>query len=112
MTQHSEPFSNLSTRAMTIRALYEQLEEKKYGRCWTTEELTLGFVGDVGDLVKLIQAHEGIRAIDNHENKLAHELADCLWSLMVLAKKCDIDLEASFSQTMDELEATVTKRLA
>jgi len=35
-----------------------------YGRAWTTEELALEFVGDIGDLAKLIQANAGIRNID------------------------------------------------
>ena len=30
---------------------------KRYGRVWSTQELALGFMGDVGDLAKLIQAH-------------------------------------------------------
>jgi hypothetical protein len=37
-----------------LNDLYEQLEIKRYGRIWTTEQLALGFVGDVGDLAKLI----------------------------------------------------------
>ena len=50
-----------------------------------SSELTLGLVGDVGDLVKLVQAHEGVRAIENARPALEHELADVLWSLLVIA---------------------------
>jgi hypothetical protein len=45
-------FSDLEKSALQLNDLYEQLEIKKYGRIWTTEELALGFVGDVGDLAK------------------------------------------------------------
>ena len=89
-------FSDLQTSALQLNALYEQLEIRKYGRIWTTEELALGFVGDVGDLAKLIQANAGIRTIDDCKAKLGHELSDCLWSIMVLADKCGIDLQAEF----------------
>lgn len=79
-------FSDLEKSALQLNELYEQLEIKRYGRIWTTEELVLGFVGDMGDLAKLIQASTGIRNIDDCEAKLGHELSDCLWSIIVLAK--------------------------
>ena len=99
-------------RALEVRRLYEQLETKRHGRGWTTEELALGFVGDVGDLAKLIMADEGIRTIENHKQKLGHELSDCLWSILVLAHRCGIDLEYEFEKTMDELEQRVSNRLS
>jgi len=88
--------SELENAALQLNELYEQLETKRYGRVWSTQELALGFMGDVGDLAKLIQAHAGVRAIDDFQAKLGHELSDCLWSVLVLAKKCGIDLEAEF----------------
>jgi len=96
-------FSDLEKSALQLNELYEQLEIKKYGRAWTTEELALGFVGDVGDLAKLIQANAGIRNIDDCRAKLGHELSDCLWSILVLAHKCSIDLEAAFVKNTGEL---------
>ena len=47
------------------------------------------------------------RDIEDVDNKLAHELSDCLWSILVLAKKYDADLEASFLKTMDDLEKKI-----
>lgn len=61
-------FSDLEKSALQLNELYEQLEIKRYGRIWTTEELALGFVGDVGDLAKLIQANAGIRDNDCKAN--------------------------------------------
>lgn len=101
----------MEASALQLNALYEKLEIKLYGRAWTTEELALGFVGDVGDLAKLIQAHAGIRQIDDCQSKLGHELADCLWSVIVLAHKCGIDLEAEFSKNVGGLMAHVSKQL-
>jgi len=105
-------FRTLSDRAWDIRRLYERLETHRYGRAWTREEVALGFMGDVGDLMKLIQAKEGVRAIPDADAKIAHELADCLWSVMTLARLYDVDLEAAFTSTMDELEADVAGRLS
>ena len=96
-------FSALTERALAVRAGYEVYERRTYGRPWSLEELTLGLVGDVGDLSKLVQARGGVRAIEDAEARLEHELADVLWSVIVVAARCDVDLEAAFVRTMDEL---------
>ena len=80
-------FQDLIRRATKVREQYAALERARYGRAWTTEELMLGLAGDVGDLAKL-----------------KHELADCLWSVLVLSQRLDIDLEDAFFETMDDLE--------
>ncbi|QEE25823.1 nucleotide pyrophosphohydrolase [Rhodanobacter glycinis] len=105
-------FTDLEKTALKLNKLYEELEIKMYGRVWTTEELALGFVGDVGDLAKLIQADAGVRKIDDCKAKLGHELSDCLWSIMVLANKCGIDLEAEYSRNTRELIEHVSSQLA
>lgn len=94
-------------RALRIRTHYANYETTLYGRSWTVEELFLGMVGDMGDLAKLIQAHEGVRAIDDSEALLRRELADVLWSVIILAHHCDVDLEAAFVEDMDNLEAAL-----
>lgn len=104
-------FSDLQKSALHLNDLYEQLEIKRWGRVWSTEELALGFVGDVGDLAKLIQAHSGVRDIDDCKAKLGHELSDCLWSIIVLANKCGIDLQAEFARNTEELVAHVSGEL-
>ena len=88
----------MTVRALEVRERYAAFEERTYGRQWSLEDLTLGLVGDVGDLVKLVQAHEGVRAVENARPALEHELADVLWSLLVIAKRCDVDLETAFAQ--------------
>ena len=97
-------FDTLMNRAMQIRALYQEFETSHYGKSWTREEIMLGFAGDVGDLAKLVMANEGVRQIDEPHEKLAHELADCLWSLLVLSKLYSVDLETAFMRTMTERE--------
>lgn len=96
-------FDELVKNALAIRQKYDELERDKLGESWNGEDLTLGFMGDVGDLAKLIAAKEGKRSIESVDDKLAHELADCLWSVIVLADKYGVDLEKAFVQTMDDL---------
>jgi NTP pyrophosphatase (non-canonical NTP hydrolase) len=97
-------FQKLVERAIEIRRQYSDEEQKLYGSAWTSEEIALGFVGDVGDLTKLIVAENGKRNIPNSKEKLGHELADCLWSIIVLADLHSINLEKAFVNTMDEIE--------
>jgi NTP pyrophosphatase (non-canonical NTP hydrolase) len=104
-------FQKLIERAIEIRKQYEAMEQQLYGSAWTSEEIALGFVGDVGDLTKLIVAVNGKRNIPNSKAKLEHELADCLWSVIVLANQHGIDLEASFVNTMNELENHLSENI-
>ena len=101
-------FKTLLERAASIRQGYAVLEQKRHGRSWTSAEVALGFVGDVGDLAKLVMVMGGMRSIPDAREKLAHELADCLWSILVLSHLYAIDLEQAFLQTMDQLERHIT----
>ena len=110
--RHEMKFSDLEKAALQLNVLYEQLEVRRWGRAWSTQELALGFMGDGGDLAKLVQAHAGVREIDEHRAKLGHELSDCLWSIMVLANKCGVDPEAEFVRNTREISKYVSKELA
>jgi NTP pyrophosphatase (non-canonical NTP hydrolase) len=96
----------MSTRAMQIRRRFEQFEARSYGQTWSSDDLVLGFVKDVGDLAAAVQQVEGRRpsgAADPHD-ALRHEIADCIWALLVIANRFDVDPVAAFSETMDELD--------
>ncbi|MFI7021018.1 MazG nucleotide pyrophosphohydrolase domain-containing protein [Streptomyces sp. NPDC050164] len=102
----------LKKRAMRIHDLYDELNRRERGRVWTRDEYMLGFVGDVGDLAKLIMAEEGAREAPGGRAALEHELADCLWSVLILAHHYDVNLEEAFHRTMAELEDAISARLA
>ncbi len=102
-------FKDLQERAIEIRNKYSELEKQTIGRSWTNQELMEGFVGDVGDLMKLVMAKEGVRKGENVDEKLAHELSDCLWSVLILASKYNINLEEQFLNTMNQLESRISK---
>ncbi|MDP3997786.1 MAG: MazG nucleotide pyrophosphohydrolase domain-containing protein [Candidatus Andersenbacteria bacterium] len=100
-------FADIIAKAKDIRAAYEKYEKKTYGKTWSEANIAEGFVGDVGDLMKLVLAKQGVRQIENVDEKLAHELSDCLWSIIVLADLYSVDLEESFLKTMNEVEARI-----
>lgn len=96
-------FIEMQAEARAVRARYAEAEAHRYGRCWTPEEIMLGFLGDVGDLAKLVQGKAGVRPREVLDTALAHELADCLWSVITLADTYGVDLEAAFVSTMRDL---------
>jgi NTP pyrophosphatase (non-canonical NTP hydrolase) len=100
-------FDEMRARARGVRAQYAAMETARYGRAWSREEIMLGFLGDVGDLAKLVQGKEGVRPRDDLDEALAHELADCLWCVLTLADAYDVDLEAAFASTMDDLDRSL-----
>jgi len=97
----------LSSRAVEIRKKYDELNKSRSGKEWTTLQLAQGFVGDVGDLQKIAMAKEGLRDMDEIDSKLAHELSDCLWSVLVLAERYGVDIEKEFLKTMDDLDERI-----
>jgi len=70
----------------------------------------MGFVGDAGDLMKLVKARSRVRKIPDVESQLAHELAEGLWSLLVLSQMCGTVLEHACLQTRDDLEQCLAEQ--
>jgi len=102
--------ARLTARALEVQRSLNEAAAARGGRPWTREELMQGFVGDVGDLMKLVMAKAGARPVDDLDRKLAHELSDCLWSVLVLAQAYGVDLAKEFPATMDEIEAKLARR--
>ena len=99
-------FEDLLKRAVEVRAKYDELN-KSCGVTWNDQDIMAGFVGDVGDLSKIIMAKHGLRQMDDVDAKLAHELSDCLWVVCVLADKYGIDLAQEFQDTMNGLDKRI-----
>lgn len=103
-------FNDLRRDALDVLRRYDQLSLRTTGRPWTNLEITLGLVGDIGDLTKLVMAREGSRppGTDTHD-QLIHELCDCIWSCLVLAERYDIDLSHEFPQQMADLRDHIAR---
>src|SRR3990167_1817673 len=103
--------SELSERAIQIKDIYAELQKKERRPDLYSEDFALGFVKDVGDLMKLVMAKNGKRQVKDLDVKLGHELSDCLWSILVLADLFSVDLESPFIKTMDELDEKISKSI-
>ncbi|MCO8270201.1 nucleotide pyrophosphohydrolase [Actinoplanes sp. TRM 88003] len=96
--------NGLQARAVEIAESYDRHHVAAGREPWSTGDLTLGFVGDVGDLAKLVAAVDGRREIPDARARLGHELADCLWSVLVLADRYGVDLTTEFARMTDAIE--------
>jgi NTP pyrophosphatase (non-canonical NTP hydrolase) len=105
-------FAQVVGRALAVRRRFAEYEARTTGREWTTTQLMQGFVVDVGDLMRLVMAKEGARRVEDVDARLAHELSDCLWSVLVLADRYGVDLERAFLRTQDEVERWLDGQLA
>jgi NTP pyrophosphatase (non-canonical NTP hydrolase) len=102
----------LQLEALKVKDLYDEMNLKQRARTWTNEEFMLGFVGDVGDLAKLVMAQEGAREMPGGLGALGHELADCLWSVLVLSHVYGIDLVGEFQHTISMLTTHIQSQIA
>ncbi|MFE5568753.1 hypothetical protein ACFQ68_27475 [Amycolatopsis japonica] len=93
-----------------VEAEYVQINESKGRAAWGVSEYMQGLVGDIGDLAKLVMAKQGFRDVENVDEKLRHELADCLWSLLIISEKLDIDLAETYAFEMKALLAKLSER--
>lgn len=108
-------FSDAVSRSEKIRKAYHQLELKHHGSEWTTEEDALAFLTDAGLVGRLTMAHQGRWPTGKGEvHELEHKLGECIWWLLVLAKRMEIDaqsaLEAFLTKTEEDLKTSLTPR--
>jgi NTP pyrophosphatase (non-canonical NTP hydrolase) len=99
---------DLMQQAEVIRLQYEEMHAKHGEPAWGVRDYAMGFAGDFGDLQKLIMAKENLLKVDNVDEKLGSELADCLWSILVISNYYGLDLEKEFNATMARIADRIT----
>lgn len=105
----------MQQQALAIASRYRAVGASNGEHDWTARDYANGFVKDLGDLMKLLMIHDNLRsdgADDELKTKLGHELSDCLWSVLVIAKKLDIDIVDAFDATMQELDGRLQREEA
>jgi hypothetical protein len=98
-------FDKLIHRALSLRRQYAARERELHGAALGPEDVARSLLGDATNLVRLEEARSGKRSIANLEETAAASLAHTLWAVIVLADSSRIDLERSFFEAMDRLEA-------
>ena len=100
-------FKDIIKRAQEVQKKYRVFNRKEGRKIWSVSEYAQGFVGDLGDLMKLIMTKENFLHGRDVDRKLKRELSDCLWSIIILAKELEVDLEKEFLKTMSKIEKRI-----
>ncbi len=97
-------FQELAKKAREISFLYDQLNKEQGHSKWELQHYMQGFMEDLGTLARLVLMKSGVRApAEDLDEKLRHEVCDCLWSTIRVADALGIDLETEFPKQMDKL---------
>ena len=103
----------LTEQGLGLRKQFDAAARTAGRPVWTNEQIMQGFVVDVGALMKLVMVKSGAREVADADAKLGHELADCLWSVLILARSYGIDLEQEYARmlrsTAEALSAETSK---
>jgi hypothetical protein len=98
-------FNEAVSRSEQIRELYHELEMKFHGSEWSVEEDALAFLTDVGLVGRLVMAQQG-RWPKGGETpgELSHKLGECIWWIIVLAKRMDINVQDALGGFLNKTE--------
>jgi NTP pyrophosphatase (non-canonical NTP hydrolase) len=97
-------FKEVIQKARGVSSLYDELNREQGHSKWELQHYVQGFMEDLGSLARLSMMKVGMRApFDDLDEKLKHEICDCLWSTIRIADALNIDLEVEFPKQMDKL---------
>lgn len=95
-----------SDLARRVRDLYHEIETAHEGSPWGVKDDMLGLVNDVGTVARLVMASEGRWAPEGDlPTLLEGKLAECLWWVLVLADRLDVDITTAYATTLGGIES-------
>lgn len=101
----------LQKKVEKIQHLYNVANRTEGYKVWGPSQYVQGLQGDVGDLAKLVLASQGFSFVQKDtDKKIARELTDCLWSVLVLGSELGVDLEVEFGKMLARLEDKIAER--
>lgn len=92
-------------RSLQIRERYHKLEQQYHGEEWSVEEDALAFLTDAGLVGRLTMSQQKRwpKGGDTR-SELEHKLSECIWWLVILAERMDIDISESMGDFLSKLE--------
>lgn len=98
-------FSEVVERSVQIRKQYHQLERQHHEKEWTVEEDALAFLTDAGLVGRLTMSQqERWPKGGDTLSELEHKLSECVWWVIVLAERMNIDISESLDEFLSKLE--------
>ncbi|MDT9717915.1 MazG-like protein [Paenibacillus sp. ClWae2A] len=84
-------FNEAVERSVRLREQYHNLERQFHQTEWTVEEDALAFLTDAGLVGRLTMSQQGRWPANKSNSELEHKLGECIWWLIVLAERMNID---------------------
>ena len=98
-------FAEVVERSVKIRKSYHKLERRYHEKEWTVEEDALAFLTDAGLVGRLTMSHEERWPIEGDTvSQLEHKLGECIWWLIILAERMNIDISEALEKFLSETE--------
>ncbi len=98
-------FREAIERSVEIRKLYHHLESLYHEKEWTVEEDALAFLTDAGLVGRLTMSFQGRWPITGETQlELEHKLAECIWWIIVLAERMNINISEAFEKFLSGAE--------
>jgi len=103
-------FSEAVIRSEKLRERYHELELKHHGKEWSVEEDALAFLTDAGLVGRLTMSQQG-RWPTGAETitELEHKLGECMWWLIVLSGRMDINIQKVLEEFLTKTEKLIDK---
>lgn len=79
------------------------MEEQNHEKEWSVEEDALAFLTDPGLVGRLTMSQQG-RWPTNRDTELEHKLGECIWWVIVLAERMDIDIGEALDKFLSKTE--------
>lgn len=95
--------NEIKNRSVEIRKKYHKLEDKYHGSKWSIEEDALAFLTDAGLVGRLTMDNQE-RWPDDSKLTIEHKISECIWWLMVLSNRMNIDIEKELGKFLSEKE--------
>lgn len=94
----------IKQRSIKIRRTYHKLEKECHGSKWSIEEDALAFLTDAGLIGRLTMDNQQRWPVENGREQLQHKIGECIWWLMVLSERMNIDIESCIEKFLSETE--------
>lgn len=97
-------FDEIVRRSLDLRKKYRELELLHHGSEWTVEEDALAFLTDAGLIGRHTMSQQGRWPGEDTNTQLEHKLGECIWWIIVLAHRMDIDIDEAVENFLSGTE--------
>jgi NTP pyrophosphatase (non-canonical NTP hydrolase) len=100
----NQDFDNIIERSLEIRKKYRELEVQHHGTEWSVEENALAFLTDAGLVARNVMSQQQRWPKADSQSELEHKLGECIWWLIVLADRTDVDIKIALNNFLTKTE--------